>query len=358
MFCNLATIFQHIVFDLVLPTVDTYGDINFAIGAFSTGNFGIGVLMISPVVINFILCICKWMMTSFDGKKEKRFSWIFVILNVWPQYQVSKLIFAIVTKKPESYWKQLQHKIKMELSFIEPIVEGVPQFFISMGIFTILVSKNKSIEGPMVGTFENTTWLKNGSDITTVFGDTTLGISNQIMFPLSLLLSLFGGVKSTVDYLHNSPMKISSESKVCNGIILVSTILYVISSFWNKLTAFIVVSYQPIPGHGGWKILLVFIVFILAPGLITTAPLIRYLGLSNTRKLYLSNPQLLILPIITDYIFGPLDGYGSCSCCCCFCRCLCCGWCCCCKACRFDEGTKFRILKGISWAKVIYNLIY
>ena len=96
---NFGTILQHTVFDIALPTADTYGDINFAIGAFSTGNFGIAVLMITPFVINFVLSICKWKTTSFDGQQEKRFSWLFLIINFWPQYQVSKLVFAIVTKK-------------------------------------------------------------------------------------------------------------------------------------------------------------------------------------------------------------------------------------------------------------------
>ena len=139
---NFGTILQHTVFDVALPTVDTYSDINFAVAAFSTGNVGIGFLMTTPVVINFLLSVCKWKTTSFDDKKEKRFSWLFLILNFWPQYQVSKLIFVIVTKKPEEYWKKMQQKIKMEISYLEPFVEAIPQYFISVGVYGMLSARN------------------------------------------------------------------------------------------------------------------------------------------------------------------------------------------------------------------------
>ena len=95
---NYWTIFQHVVWDIALPTVDTFGDINFAIGAFSTNNIGIGVLMITTVLLNLVFTLCKWKMTRFDGQNEKLFSWLFVFLNMWHQYQVLKLIFNLYYK--------------------------------------------------------------------------------------------------------------------------------------------------------------------------------------------------------------------------------------------------------------------
>ena len=356
MVSNCVTIFQHIVLDVALPTVDTYGDINFAISAFSTNNVGIGVLMITPVVINWLFTLCKWKMTSFDGKKEKWFSWVFVFLNIWPQYQVLKVIFAIVTKKPENDWKKSQDKIKKELSYMEPFIEGIPQMFISIGIFAMLAVRSAKNDGKYITALGYNGTNVFGDDglkkIKTVFGETTLGISNNIMFPLSICISFLGSVKSTVDYLHNSPMKISSRNSCLKVVIFTSTLIYVTSSFLKKTIfhlgfSILVPFYSDAEFHGGWTALCSFTVLVLVPGLFTVAPLVRYLGVWKFAKLYLIHPPLLTLPFITDYIFGPLDGYGCCRCCC---------WCC--KCVRFNEGSVIRILKGMSWAKYSSFILY
>ena len=111
MYHNLWTIAQYVVLDIILPTTDTYGDVNFAYGAFSTQNYGIGSLMITPVMMNLVFNIWMWKTANFDGKNEKYFTWILVLLNFWPQYQILKLIYSIVTNVPETQWKEQGDKI-------------------------------------------------------------------------------------------------------------------------------------------------------------------------------------------------------------------------------------------------------
>ena len=79
-----------------------------------------------------------------------------------------------------------------------------------------------------------------------------------------------------------------------------------------------------------WKILPILVFF---------TPLARYLTFKQLVLLILQNPPLLVLHFITDFAFGPENGYGKsnirgCSYMnqCCFCIC-------CCKPCRFDEGS-------------------
>ena len=98
MWRDYVSILQDIIFDIALPTADVFGDINFALRALSTGHFGIGFLMTLPVFINFILICFKWKTTDLDTPKEKKFTWLLVFMNVWPQYQIAKLI-AIKLKK-------------------------------------------------------------------------------------------------------------------------------------------------------------------------------------------------------------------------------------------------------------------
>ena len=96
-------ILQHTIFDILLPTADAFGDINFAIGAFWSQNYAIGCLMILPVIFNMLFNLYKWLSKSHDTQNEKRFTWLFVVLSLWPQYQVFKLILLILRGKSKRY---------------------------------------------------------------------------------------------------------------------------------------------------------------------------------------------------------------------------------------------------------------
>ena len=277
----ILMVLQHIVFDVVLPTVDTFSDLNFAVSAFSTENYGIGAMMLFPVILNLISNIYLWKSTNFDHENEKRYSWIFVLLDFWPQYQVVKLLALIYKNPNNAEWKTRQQKYKTELSYIEPFVEAVPQYFIALCVYTMILTRNfKSLS---LDKFFTEIWSSDDNDeIIKVFGKETVGISNEIMFPVSLSLSFVGGVKSVNDYLQNGPMKIASERKFCNAAIALSKCVYVIAEFSNKIvicwTTSIVFGF-----FGGLLILIVLLIFyVLIPALMVIAPIARYLGVKNS----------------------------------------------------------------------------
>ena len=137
---NTLTVFQHTVFDILLPTSDVFGDINFAISAFSNDHPFIGSLMIFPVLVNIFFNLYKWSSTDHDTQKEKQFTWILALFNLWPQYQVVKLLLKIFRGKSEDVWKPVQDRIKKELSYIEPFIEAIPQLFVQMCVFVFLLS--------------------------------------------------------------------------------------------------------------------------------------------------------------------------------------------------------------------------
>jgi hypothetical protein len=363
---NSFTIIQHTILDVILPTTDTFSDINFAISAFSTKNYQIGAMLITPVILNLLFNLYLWKTTDFDTQDEKRYTWIIVILSLWPQYQMLKLLVAICKNKSETTWKQKERRIKLEISYIEPFIEAIPQYFISLGVYTMMVSRTN--EGSAnINTFFTEIWSKESNNETPkVFGKYTLGISNTYMFPISLGISFLTGIKSVVDYLQNGPLTIASENKYCNAILFVAKLVYVSTEFLNKL----VICWSTSFGYGGEVVgivisLSLFIYYIFIPSAYIIGPMARYLGLKRLTTMYLKNPQLLVLPLVTDLNFGPINGYKRCCCrsdCCCgvFCCCFtyiglywCCP-CCCCDACRFEEGCKITISKQMSWAKMGY----
>ena len=354
----ILIVLQHIIFDVVLPTVDTFSDINFAVSAFSTENYGIGAMILSPVLINLLFNIYLWKSTSFDHANEKRYSWIFVVLNFWPQYQVVKLISWIYTNPENSEWKQLQQKIRMQLSFIEPFVEAVPQYFIALCVYTMILTRN--LQSLSLDKFFTEVWTSDDNhEIIKVFGKHTLGISNEIMFPLNVSLSFVGGVKCVNDYLQYGPMSIASKGKFRNASIAIAKCVYVIAEFLNKIVICWATSiiFGRIGGHSIIIVLLIF--YILIPASMVIAPIARYLGVKTFVMMYLQNPQLLTLPLITDFVFGPADGYRKldrCHGCCCSIGCWC--WCCCCcNRCQFAKGRDISISKEMSWIKMLYSSI-
>ena len=105
-------ILQELILGIILPTADTFSDINFAISAFSTQNPRIGISMLLPVILNLAFNIYFLIVTKFDSQRERRFTWLLIIMNVWPQYQVLKLIVSIVRGKDN--WKDRQKKIRRD----------------------------------------------------------------------------------------------------------------------------------------------------------------------------------------------------------------------------------------------------
>ena len=355
----IFTILQLTIFDILLPTGDVIGDINFAIAAFVSKNYGITCLMIFPVLLNMAFTSHKWLSTDFDAQKEKRFSWILVVLNLWPQYQVCKLLFTIFRGKCKDNWEPVKDKIKKELYFIEPFIEAIPQFFVSVAVFNLLFNRSHS---PKFGASLEI-WNENNTVITDVFGTDSFGIDNDIMFPLNMLISTLSGVKCIVDYLSNGPIKLTSNTKCGKVVLLSAMLMYVISSYVWKLVILIFffpwmwdIQKNVLGGeeaHGILGFFIAVLIFIAFPMLISIGPLARVVGFRKSTKMYLNHPELFVLPLITEYVPGPMNGnIPCCRCCNCW---SCCTWTCCCKGCKPVKTNKIVISKSMSWNRMLYT---
>ena len=318
---------------ILLPTADVLGDINFAIRALCSHNFGIGCAMVLPVVLNMSFNLYKWTSTEYDTQKEKRFTWLLIILNIWPQYQVLKLLLLILCGTPKDVWIPWRDKIKQELSFTEPFIVAVPQFFISVFVFFLLIRRNYD-------------------GITDAFGKTTLGVDNTFMFGFKIWISTYCGIKSIVDYLLNGPTKMNSNNKF---VVSLSMVIYIITSYITKLfyiTPIFLICYD----FGILVLLIAISIFIFFSTLISIGPIARVTGLRICIRMLLERPEILIISLITEYAMGPVDGgrhYPTCFWCCCKCW-LSCTWYCFCEGCEPRKTKKAVISKELSWNKMLY----
>ena len=83
-----------IIANICLPTYDTYADIALIIRLLLHGpslKFGLGLIM--PLLMNIFATTFTWWRK--DSSEEKKWTWILVILLIWPQYQAVKVVILL-----------------------------------------------------------------------------------------------------------------------------------------------------------------------------------------------------------------------------------------------------------------------
>ena len=213
------------VFGVALPTVDSFSDIFFTYNAFKSGNPKIACTIGFPVVLNVLFQTWKFFTQDFDGKLEKWFSWIFVILTVWPQYQALKLLGSILCGKTKEEWKRKKEKYLQELYFIEPCIESIPQYFgklclwitlandetaASLGFIVIQGEVSQSLKEVL---YNGEYWCLPGVP---EYLPKDLCIPNNIWFPLTMAITFVSSVYAIVEYLHNGPITTRCSKKSCS----------------------------------------------------------------------------------------------------------------------------------------------
>ena len=71
------------VFNIVLPTIDIFLDIVLIPKLFKNGFWGSGTIVIAGIVTSFTFTGLAWW--RMESRKQKKWSWIFLLLQLWPQ---------------------------------------------------------------------------------------------------------------------------------------------------------------------------------------------------------------------------------------------------------------------------------
>ena len=332
-----------IVFDILLPTTDVIGDVIFSIEALLKSHMLIGFVMLIFVILSVICEVYKWIKTDFDTEKEKKITWLLALLHLWPQYQSCKLIWSILRGTRTDLWEKQHEKIKSQLSCIAPLIESLPQFFVELSIYTMLVTRDSGGANQGYGqrwsTFYTAIWSGTETQVEVIFGATTFGISNEIMFPLKVLISLISSIECVVQCVYNEEANTKSR---CPGFKIINffcVLIYVISSFLWKIhiiQQFIMFG-TDLQVNGFWIFMIVFILFVLIPSLFIYPPLFQYFGFRNAIQILCTYPKFMIIPLVTEYVYGPSEGYGSSP---------------------SEVEPKLTINKGLSTAKLLYFSLF
>ena len=123
---NILVILQLFFFNILLATWDQYSDIRFALVLFGNGHTYWALAVISPAVLNFAFTLYSWY--YLEPRNQKLYSWMFLVLQLWPQLCALRIIIAIVNKRSE--WKKDKAMMERSIGLLEPFLESIPQTII------------------------------------------------------------------------------------------------------------------------------------------------------------------------------------------------------------------------------------
>ena len=116
----LQRVLPSVIFDVGLPTLDVYGDLSLIIPWLIGGHYVYGASMSVPLLLSFISIAYKWY--RIEKSHDKRWSWVFLLLQCWPQLRALRVIRKLYNGHPRA--NEAKRKFSTELGSIEPFLEA------------------------------------------------------------------------------------------------------------------------------------------------------------------------------------------------------------------------------------------
>ena len=98
-----------------------------------------GISVLFPVVVNTMMTMLIWW--RFEEKKLKKWSWILVLSQIWPQFKAARIVYMFWNGHKSGNQDLMRHAERAKIEFqrgittLEPFVESVPQVMILCNIW-------------------------------------------------------------------------------------------------------------------------------------------------------------------------------------------------------------------------------
>eukprot|EP00092_Neocalanus_flemingeri_P009234 GFUD01009939.1.p1 GENE.GFUD01009939.1~~GFUD01009939.1.p1 ORF type:complete len:552 (-),score=107.03 GFUD01009939.1:142-1797(-) len=141
-----------VIFSIIVPSVDSISDITLGIRFLLNGRPWWALSVLSPVLANTLFTALLW--TRLEVSAVKRWSWVLVLLQVWPQYCAARVVWLFYSGRHNA----IREKEQFERGIIslEPFIESVPQVLILCNIY---------LKTSVIGTSINKAEVEEDTDI-------------------------------------------------------------------------------------------------------------------------------------------------------------------------------------------------
>ena len=178
---KILAVTQLFLFNIIFATWDQYSDVRFAYVLFSKGHTYWASAVITPVIINFVFTLYAWY--YLEPRNQKLYTWIFLILQLWPQFCAFRIITLILRNKSE--WKKNKSMMERSVCLLEPFLESIPQTI----ILTILF------------------YLTNCQKFSCKENNRLIIGNNMVIFAITYASSILGAGSGLVKFLGTGPIK-------------------------------------------------------------------------------------------------------------------------------------------------------
>ena len=134
---DMLTILPSLIFDVVVPFVDNVSDLRQILEWYTTNHWKFATSMLIPFLLNVTANIYHWW--KWDSNTEKKYTWLLVILQLWPIYRAIKLAYKSWKKLPGV--EAEKKKFEGEVLSLEPYLESLPSVLVMTMAFQSMEDK-------------------------------------------------------------------------------------------------------------------------------------------------------------------------------------------------------------------------
>ena len=318
---NLGDCMSMMLFDVLLPMVDMYGDTSLVISWYLRSHYIFATAMMIPMFLNYLFTSFKW--CSFEEKETKWWSWTLVVLQFWQPWRAMKIIRLLYKNDPQAQAKK--REMMKEVSNIEPFFESVPAVLIMTclwnhgngGMENYLHDQSSEIHDLNIthdsvcniSDYSSNMGLNTGMSLEennycAIFG----GFGGPEWFMTTYLISILTASFGITKFLLHGPCSILTTNGLFGGLLTWRFMMAFTATMFSLLSkVFILMALTNSTKNNLPIYALSFVSVCIVPNvLLAIVNISMATGWNKTLiKVILKYPTILFLPVFTNFTVGP-----------------------------------------------------
>jgi len=285
-----------VLFDVGLRTWDIFGDLSLIIIWFIGHHYIYGTSMFMPLLLCFLSTAYKWY--KLEDQQDKRWSWVFLLLQCWPQLRALRVIRKLHRGDQKAYEEKT--RFYTELGSIEAFLESWPSVIIMTAIWA---------HAHTVPNWEKNCNTQEFSNYCAVFGG-NIDSFGYLWFWITYSTSAFTASLGITKLLMIGPCPILPEYGRLGGMLTCSFFTHFLAVFFCLGTKGAFVSFCigfAINENGNIALTsITCLVLTLAPIIFSFISIALATGCNKKFfRIILDYPSIWLLPAATFFVVGP-----------------------------------------------------